>query len=87
MSKFKVGDRVKCISSIDEENGGPKEGEFYTITAIDSGWIGFVIPTYTNNRSGYGTLIQKGAANWGEQYFKLVEKEKRIPLFYHEETN
>lgn len=68
--EFKIGDRVKCIQSIDSYNGGPSEGKIYTITSIKDSWLGFICD-YKHSTIGSG--IQP---NWGYKCFVLVQSLK-----------
>lgn len=77
MSKFKVGDKVKCISSISANSGGPKVGQEFIITSIEDRdsknyYIGFKLNSYKAKPD-----IQSGKVpNWGSSCFKLIPATK-----------
>lgn len=71
MNKFKIGDIVRCIVGVSEQDGGPKEGEIFFITSIDNDYaisIGF--PLERLKDTIYHEDIRKGLQpNWGISCF------------------
>jgi hypothetical protein len=85
-NKFNIDDIVVCIRSIDDENGGPKEGVIYKVISIDEKigqWIGIELPTYDPKfniafgHSNYTRNIQTGEMpNWGVHCFRYATPEE-----------
>lgn len=69
---FKIGDKIKCIHTISEREGGPKIGEIFIVTSIDSRSVGFRL---NRLRSFYGEGIISGKIpNWGLANFIKVKE-------------
>lgn len=67
---FKIGDKISCILAISEEAGGPKVGEEFVVSSIDTYSVGFPLPRLTK---AYNHNVLKGIwPNWGYAGFKLV---------------
>lgn len=66
MRKFKIGDKIRCITKIFEEHYGLYKGKIYTIDEID------VAPNQKDTRY----LFKGVGGRWGLQskdYFELVQ--------------
>lgn len=71
---FKIGDKVKCITSISERDGGPRVGEVYKVVSANENHIGVYCPRIMSGHS-YSIDIKHGfRPNWGNQCFILIEK-------------
>lgn len=71
MNKFKIGDKVRCISSISSKDNGPIKGEEFIVTVVDHSHIGF--PLERLKHECYSNNTRKGLnANWGSKSFELV---------------
>lgn len=89
MVKFKIGDKVRCVSSISPNDNGPIKNEIYTITSVNDNYIGFPLkdlPIY------YDTDVKSGKCpNWGVHCFQLVEssttKHYKWLLFFQDEIS
>lgn len=76
--KFQVGDKVKCIESISEWDGGPKKGEEFTIISFkdSSNGVGISLPRLGK---AYSEKVRNGTdPNWGSSCFQLLEKPKEV---------
>lgn len=68
--KFKKGDRIICIESISERNGGPRKGEIFIVTSINFSYIGFPLDRLTDSTYHQDT-INGYRPNWGASNFEL----------------
>jgi hypothetical protein len=77
MSKFKVGDKVRCIKSISLHAGGPQKGAVFTVTAVDprlTNYIGFPCPSYNSGTSDSKQKKEGLVPNWSIDCFELVKQ-------------
>ena len=77
--KFQVGDKIKCIESITDHEGGPKKGEEFIITSYNdsNNGIGIKLPRLSKM---YSEGIKNGTVpNWGVSCFELVTDSKPVP--------
>lgn len=73
-NKFKVGDRVKCISNEDFD-GAPKEGKTYRIVSIDDcGCLGFLLPDFKYSLASTQDSIRAGRPTWWHENYTLCQK-------------
>ena len=74
-NEFEIGDKVKCVNSI---NCGPRYGDIYTVLSISARFIGFSMP-----HSQYSESIRKGTeANWGYSRFIKIGEDKVVKLLF-----
>ncbi len=73
MGDFKIGDKIRCIKSISEDEGGPSIGETFIVTSVDEdNYVGFPLQRLHRN---YSDKIKDGSeTNWGGSCFKLVRR-------------
>lgn len=80
-NSFFIGDLVECISDISSEDGGPRKGEKFTVTAVSTNYIGFPLSRLNANYYPLSTINGKDT-NWGNNCFILLERSKTAEILF-----